>query len=162
CGALLRVEVVPIDRIFSAPATAGAAVPATGATTTTYDGPTTTTVTADPELERKIKTWRTIGITSYALALATSVAGYIGIFFVAKASSVAGKAPGTERQDAIARHKLGIGLLAGGFSVAAAFLVLGFVSNARVKKLRSSGNVSARFGPTLVRGGGGVSVGINF
>ncbi|MBC8071153.1 MAG: hypothetical protein IAG13_22700, partial [Deltaproteobacteria bacterium] len=32
CGALLRVEVVPIDRIFSAPATAGAAVPATGAT----------------------------------------------------------------------------------------------------------------------------------
>jgi hypothetical protein len=96
------------------------------------------------------------------MALATSIAGYIGIFFVAKASQVADKPPGSERQDAIARHQLGIGLLAGGFSVAFAFLVLGIVANGRVKKLRTSGNVSGRFAPTFVRGGGGVSVGINF
>jgi hypothetical protein len=167
CGALLRVEVVPIDRIFSAPTnnTTGVAPTGDGGTTTTTSTPTdnnTTTVTADPEADKKIKTWRTIGLTSYGLALGTSVAAYVGIFFLAKSKNVAMTDPGMEREQAIQRHKMGIGLIAGGFGAALAFLALGLASNAKVKKLQAGRRAKVQVGPAFVNRGGGVSFGVNF
>lgn len=164
CGALLRVEVVPIDRIFAANNTAPAGMPSTaGTTTTTVPSDTSvTTVTADPEYEKKVKTWRTLAVTGYSLALATSIAGYIGIFFLAKSKNVAMTDPGMERQDAIQRHKLAIGLLAGGFGGAVAFLALGLAANGKVKKLRAGQSAKIRVGPAFVKGGGGLSLGLEF
>lgn len=161
CGALLRVEVVPIDRIFAAGAT-NTTPTGTPTTTAPVTDNNVTTVTADPQLEQQIKTWKTIALTSYLLALTTSIAGYVGIAFLAKSKNVATTDPGMERQDAIKRHKMSIGLLAGGFGAAIVFLGLGLAANAKVKRLQSGRRAKVNVGPAFVRGGGGVSLGVTF
>lgn len=161
CGALLRVEVVPIDRFYAGPTTTPTGGGSTGTTDTPSNGPTTTTVTADPQLERKIKMWRGISIGSYVGALAGAGLLYGGIFVSGKAKKgIADTEPGTPRQDAIAKYKLGVGLLAGGAAAIAVFLALGLFATARSKKLAQSR--TAFIAPSYVRGGAGLTAGFRF
>ncbi len=164
CGALLRVEVVPIDRFYSGPtAPAGSSGGSAGTpdTTTTTGGPTTSTVSADSGLERKIKAWRSVSIGSYAGTVLGLGMLYGGVFVMTRAKKgVSATDPGTERQAAIAKYRLGIGLLAGGAGAATAFLVLAFFATSRVKKLQRSR--TAFVAPSLVEGGAGLTAAFRF
>lgn len=78
CGALLRVEVVPIDRFggttnVASAAAAPAPAPTTSSQTTPHDADPMAGV--DPNLEKKIRRWNITQITGYSVGLA----GLIGL-----------------------------------------------------------------------------------
>ncbi|MCA9656449.1 MAG: hypothetical protein H6712_23080 [Myxococcales bacterium] len=180
CGALLRVEVVPIDKIFgsstvvadggsgsttpynggssSYPSSSGTSTPDTS--TSDYDS------SWDPKMERRRKMWAALTITGYGLALGGMGALYAGAAIRGKANSALETnpppEPGDERQDAIRKAKLGEGLLIGSAVGASVGLVLAVVANAKLKQLNSQKKRSMAFGPTLVPNGAGMGARLSF
>lgn len=172
CGALLRVEVVPIDRIFGGGTHAASGSPSTSGYpshtgTSSSSQPTSTVPTqpsdpiADAEYARRRKLWAALTITGYGLALGGVGALYGGIAVRGKGKdSLAGTEPGTARQDALAKINLGTGLLIGGAAAASVGLVLAVFANARLK--RAKNRHGASLGPTMLPGGSGVAARVRF
>jgi hypothetical protein len=159
CGALLRVEVVPIDRIFGGTA----ATDTSGGTSPSSGGPSTDTSPelTDPEYAKKRKLWAALTGTGYALAIGGIGALYGGIAVRKKGSdALPDSTPGADRQDALGKVNLGNGLLIGGAVGASLGLVLAVFANAKLKSLKA--RQSASIGPSLYPGGGGVSAQVRF
>jgi hypothetical protein len=151
CGALLRVEVVPIERTVAAAHTSSSPAD-TGPTPPQHPGP------VDPALVRKAKTWQAVTLTGYAGML-----GSIGVMTYGLirrgGANVASTEPGTERQDAIRQVKVGEGLMWGGIAGTALFLGLVVVGNNRWVKARRelAGGTAHRVSPLIGPSTGGLS-----
>jgi len=175
CGALLRVEVVPIDRIFGG----GPAVADTGTSTvpTTSTGTPSTMGTTDTsggglpddEYVKRRKLWAALTITGYGLALGGLGGLYGGIYLQNNAETKLGELKdGTtnrleisdERQKQISRARIGTGLMIGSAAGAAVGLVLAVFANSRLKALKN--RQSAAIGPSLHPGGGGIAAQFKF
>jgi len=172
CGALLRVEVVPIDRIFGGDTVADGG--SGGGTTTS--GPTDTgsgftpsdtggsEALPDDQYSRRRKLWAGLVVTGYGLALGGLGALYGGIAIRKKGtdalSSEPAAAPGSARQDALRQVNLGTGLLIGAAAGATVGLVLGVFANAKLKSLKNKQGVA--IGPSFYPGGGGVAARVRF
>jgi len=169
CGALLRVEVVPIDRIFG-----GDTVADGGSGGTTTSDPTTNGTGTGPsdgggalpddQYTKRRKLWTALVVTGYGLALGGLGALYGGIAIRKKGndalSSEPAAAPGSARQDALRQVNLGTGLLIGAAAGASLGLVLAVFANTRLKKLKTQQGAS--IGPSLYPGGAGVAARIRF
>lgn len=164
CGALLRVEVVPIERIFGGTAVADGS----GGTSNTSGGTSDTGGTSDmggdpmpnDEYAKKRKLWGALTITGYGLALAGLGGIYGGIYIRNKGKEALPGAPGDARQEALGKVTTGTGVLIGSAAAAGLGLVLGAFANARSKSLRNKH--SASIGPSLYPGGGGVTTQVRF
>ncbi|MCX4242264.1 hypothetical protein [Paraliomyxa miuraensis] len=162
CGALLRVEVVPIDRIFgdggSTVASSGSGSPTSGGGSATPDtGPTM----PDDEYSKKRKLWGTLTATGYILALGGLGALYGGVYVRNKGKgTVAETDPGEARQKAISQINVGAGLLIGGAAAAGFGLALAVFANTRLKKLNQQR--SAFIGPSPMPNGAGVAARVRF
>lgn len=171
CGALLRVEVVPIDRIFTGTEVADGS----GGTTTTSDptvSPTGTGGTSDTggsalpddQYAKRRKLWTALVVTGYGLALGGLGALYGGIAIRKKGtdalSTEPAVAPGSARQDALRQVNLGTGLLIGAAAGATVGLVLAVFANAKLKQLKT--RQGAFIGPSLYPGGAGVAARVRF
>jgi hypothetical protein len=146
CGALLRVEVVPIDRVFGvsrqvAPDGSSTTVPAAPTAT-----PADTSIGVDPELDRKIRTWRTITFTSYGLAAAGAIGLVLGPVMIRKAETdlrglgmMSGNLPvgSAERRDLIRRGQVWEGVTIGAGVATGVFAILAIVGQARLKRLQA-------------------------
>jgi hypothetical protein len=164
CGALLRVEVVPIDRIFGGTAVAdgsgGGGAPASGGSSDVA-GSGTSEPLDDPEYARRRKLWAALTITGYGLALGGLGGLYAGIYIRKKGSdAIPGSTPGESRQDALRRVNTGTGVLIGSAAGATVGLVLAVFANARLKNLKTKHNAS--IGPSLLPGGSGIAAKLHF
>lgn len=181
CGALLRVEVVPLDRIFGGGTTVADSGTGTGTGTSTTptststgapsDTGTTTTGggLSDSEYARKRKLWAALTVTGYGLAVAGIGGLYAGIYLQNNAETklkaltddTTGRLEvGDERQKQLTRVRTGTGLLIGSAVGASVGLVLGVFANSRLKNLRSK--QAASIGPSFHPGGGGVAAQVKF
>lgn len=164
CGALLRVEVVPIDRIFGS-STVASGAGGSGVPRTTSGGKSTDRVVPvwDPKLERKRRLWGALTLTGYGLALAGVGGLYAGVTIRNKAKEALPESePGDPRQEQIGKAKLGTGLLIGSAVGASVGFVLAVFASAKLKSLNSQKKRSASIGPSLVPGGAGVAAEIRF
>jgi hypothetical protein len=136
CGALLRVEVVPIERIFgtSRPthATSGGA-PSSAADVAPQ---------ADPQLDRKIRNWKILTATSYVLAIAGVGGIYGGIALFTQGKNAAGQAEPGPRQEGFRRIRAGQGLLWGSVGAMVGFGVLAIFANKKVADLNQRKRLS--------------------
>jgi hypothetical protein len=167
CGALLRVEVVPIDRIFGgdtvADGSGGGGTPTSGGT-----GDPTSGGTSDPgeppmdsdELAKKRKLWGALTVTGYTLALGGLGGLYAGIYLRNKGKESLPGTPGDSRQAALSKVNTGTGVLIGSAVAASVGLVLGVFANARLKSLKA--RQGASLGPSLYPGGAGVAAQVRF
>jgi hypothetical protein len=176
CGALLRVEVVPIDRIFGGPTVAdtgsGSSSSGSGGTTTSSDVPTDTGTgepMPDDEYAKKRKLWTALTITGYGLTLGGLGGLYAGIYLQNNAETKLGELTdsttgrlevGDERQKQIARARTGTGVLIGSAVGMAVGLVLVVFASAKGKQLKN--RRSASIGPQWLPGGGGVAAEVHF
>jgi hypothetical protein len=154
CGALLRVEVVPIDRIFatSRPTTSGAEPQATTADIT----PTP----ADPRAHRKMNAWRAVTLVSY-LGVGGSVGMIYGGAIMRSNDEVAMTEPGSARQDALRKVRIGQGLMWGGVAGAVGFLALGIFANNRWVHYKRQ-QARTALAPVMLPAGGGLAWGGRF
>ncbi len=156
CGALLRVEVVPIDRVFVNPATPSPT--AGGSGSTTADNGTSTDV---DELKKKLALARGVTYGGYGgalLGIGVSVAGYV--VYTRNRTALQNEVDATEismdRDQNNSRAKLGAGLIWGGLGFAVVAGTVGILGNTRYKALQRQLRLSAA--PTLGPDGGGVVV----
>jgi hypothetical protein len=155
CGALLRVEVVPIDRVFVNPSTP---TPTAGGGST----PTDTSTSADmDELNKKLAIARGVtfgGLGGAAVGVGVSVAGYVLYTRnrTALESEVAAVEISPDREQFNSRAKLGAGLLWGGLGFAVVAGTVGGLANKRYKALQQQVRLGAA--PTLGPDGGGIVV----
>ncbi len=166
CGALLRVEVVPIDRIFGGPTTADGSG---GSTTSDGSSPTGLpsdggSALPDDEYSKKRKLWAGLTIAGYGLMLGGLGALYGGIAVRKKGSDALSTdpaaAPGSARQDALRQVSVGTGLLIGAAAGAGVGLVLAVFANAKLKSLKS--RQGASIGPSIYPGGAGIAAKVRF
>lgn len=173
CGALLRVEVVPIDRIFGGDTVADGGSGGTSNTATsdtgTYDsggGTSNPSDTggeplSDDQYAKRRKLWAGLVVTGYGLALGGLGALYGGIAIRKKGTdALPGSTPGESRQAALRQVNIGTGLLIGAAVGASVGLVLGVFANAKLKSLKSKQGLAV--GPSLYPGGGGVAAQVRF
>lgn len=169
CGALLRVEVVPIDRIFGGDTVADGGSgggTTTGPTTNDTGNGLTPTDTGgqplpDDQYSKRRKLWAGLVVTGYGLALGGLGALYGGIALRKKGSdALPGSTPGESRQDALRQVNIGTGLLIGAAVGASVGLVLGVFANAKLKNLKNKQGLAV--GPSLYPGGGGVAAQVRF
>jgi hypothetical protein len=161
CGALLRVEVVPIDRIFgvSRPATASAA---SGSPTTTIDtGPTSS---SDPRLDQKI---RNAQLVTYGGGYLGNIGGLtlFGVGYALYSSSKKkleaerdSDVVSPDRGSNITKARTGLGLIWGGVGLAGVgvgLAVFGSIRARNLKAQKSRAAVQPMFGPGVA--GVGVS-----
>lgn len=155
CGALLRVEVVPSDRVFvnpSTPSTASAA-----GSNATDDGSS-----ADvDELRKKLAVARAVTYGGYAgalLGLGVTAGGYVVYARNKKAleDEVNALEISPDRQQNASRAKLGAGLAWGGLGLAIIAGTVGVLGNTRYTALQRQLRLSAT--PTLGPDGGGLVV----
>lgn len=175
CGALLRVEVVPIDRIFggdtvadgsggstsdtgSDPYGTGGGTSNTGGDTGGDTGPAPL---PDDQYTKRRKLWAGLVVTGYGLALGGLGALYGGIAIRGKGNdALPASTPGESRQDALRQINTGTGLLIGAAVGASVGLVLGVFANAKLKSLKNRQGMAV--GPSLYPGGGGVAAQVRF
>ncbi|MEX1367330.1 MAG: hypothetical protein AB1Z98_29655 [Nannocystaceae bacterium] len=171
CGALLRVEVVPIDRIFGASTVVADSGSSNGSTSSSSPSSTTQPIDDfdtgwDPKMERRRKLWAGLTITGYGLALGGLGALYAGAVIRGRGNDALEAnpppAPGDDRQEAIGQVQLGQGLLIGSAIGASAGLVLAVFANAKLKQLNSQKRRSMAVGPTVLPGGAGVATQVRF
>ncbi len=171
CGALLRVEVVPIDSIFGASTVAN-----NGSTTTNSSNSSSSskgTSDVDPvdqeKWARRRKLWAALTITGYGLTLGGVGGLYAGIAIKNRAESKlgelatdnGGRLPVTdERQQAISRAQTGTGVLIGSIIGMSAGLVLAVFASAKLKQTKSYRGAS--IGPSLMPRGAGVAARVRF
>lgn len=150
CGALLRVEVVPIDRVFVNPST-----PTPGGTASVTDdsGPPVD----DDQLQKQLKTARSLTFIGYggaALGLGMAAGGYF-LFTRNKGrleeeSSPTAMVISPDREQYNSRARLGAGLGWGGLSLAVISGALGVFANSRYTTLQRKvrlGSVAPAVGP---------------
>ncbi len=153
CAALLRVEVVPIDRIFAQPVNNDG---------TNDDGPPV----VDEELQRKTKTARVLTYTGYGgfvLGATLATAGYV--LYTRGKNSLESESTATEispdRDKFRSRARTGAALGWSGLGLALASGALGLWANSRYRALRRQSrlqSVAPLWGPGLA----GVSLGGEF
>ncbi len=158
CGALLRVEVVPIDRIFNKPTTTAGTSGSSSSPSSSSSSPSTT-----PEdrvaASKKARAWNIIGISGYAVALLGTGAAVGGVTVRNRAkTAIPDSAPGDERQKQISNFKLGTGLLIGGIAGAGVGFVVGVLGLAKAKSAKRTASVAPVFGPGMA----GANVNVRF
>lgn len=148
CGALLRVEVVPIDEpIFGpkAPLAAGG----TGTGSGPSDSPARTNEDRLASV-RSARTWQMIGLSGYVVSLVGLGAVVGGLALRKKAeTAIPTTAPGDPRKKQLSNYKVGTGLLIGGASAAVIGLIVGPLGLAKAKKASRGASVSPAFGPSM-------------
>lgn len=154
CGALLRVEVVPIDRVFVNPSTPSTATTAGGSSGGSDTGPTDL-----DELQKKIAVARGVSFAGYggaALGLGATIGGYV--LYARAKSSLEAETSATEispdRESLNSRAKLGVGLIWGGLGFAVVAGTIGVLAGTRHKALQQQLRLSAA--PALGPDGGGL------
>ena len=154
CGALLRVEVVPIDRVFVNPST-----PGTVATSTSAEGSSGPADTDLDELQKKIAVARGVTCAGYggaAVGLGVTIGGYV----LYSRGKTALEAEGTaseispDREADNRRAKLGVGLMWGGLGFAVVAGTIGVLANTRYTALQRQVRLSAA--PAVGPDGGGL------
>lgn len=152
CGALLRVEVIPIDRIFesSKPVMTG-----TGG----GGGPVDAGPPPDPNLDRKLRRWTVLYGFSY-LALLGSIGGiYAGAFTFKSGKDKLKETKDDEtrlddRDKYFRRQQIGLGVLYGSIGLLVGGGVLLYFSARKVRDLKKQKR--AAIAPTFGPGGGGL------
>lgn len=161
CGALLRVEVVPIDRIFGGPTTTasnGGGSSSSGSSSSSPD--TGTPIGADPELDKKIRN-ATLLMSSGYLGLLGGLAmlGVGARMYSSNKSELAAEVGQSEvsadRQSNIRNANIGVTLTYVGAGVSVLGAGLAMWGLARTKKLKSQGMAMS---PLLGPGMAGVGV----
>ena len=158
CGALLRVEVVPIDRIFEPPPNSGTST----AAASSPNAPADTGPAPDPMLDKKIKTNRVMLITGYGAFLVgagLAAGGYV--LWTRSKTSLMNEPEGAvspDRPDNKSKFQAGVGLAWGGMAVAVGGLVLALYASARAKQLSRQKALRARVGPAVGPGMTGLSL----
>jgi len=160
CGALLRVEVVPIDRIFASkttPTSSGTS----GTSTSGTSGTDNSTPIDSSKTAKKARMWNIIGLSGYAVALAGLGVMSGGLVVRQRGSSTLGEMPqpGEDKQAAIRNVQLGNGLLWGGIGATAAGFVLGVIGLGRAKAIKRQG---VTFNPAIGPGMAGASLRMDF
>ena len=153
CGALIRVEVVPID--FPQPTTTSSSGTVTNLTeTNAIAGENMTT----GELDRRIKTMAFVALSSYAIATAGVLTFVFGLRINSGYSSEAtdiGMAGSDERLKYISRYKTSLGMVYGGIGGAVIGIAAGLGSTIHINKLRNERSTRlAGFGISPLPGGG--------
>ncbi len=156
CGALLRVEVVPIDRIFAQ------STPMTPTPTTSTSTPTDTVASTDPALDRKIRTGSILLISGYSgflVGLGLASAGYV---MWTRNKGRLGSASMTEvepdRQKWITNARTGSILGWTGVGLSIAGIALALWATGRVTKLRQQKAMRAMVEPWGAPGLAGLGV----
>ncbi len=147
CGALLRVEVVPIDRVFVSPSTT--------ASSTTDAEPEVD----DPKLQRQLKTARALTIGGYGGFLVGASMATVGYFMFARnksklESEATSPDISADRGQFNARARTGAGLGWGGLGLALVGGAVGIFANSRYSTLQRKVRLSAV--PSAGRDGAGV------
>jgi hypothetical protein len=150
CGALLRVEVVPIERIFGTSRPTHAA--SGGAPSSTAD--VAPAPPADPQLDRKIRNWKILTATGYVLAIAGLGGLYGGIALLSQGKKGAEQAEPGQRQESFRKIRAGQGLLWGSVGAMVGFGVLAIFANKKVADLKQSKRLSLV--PAAGEDGGGL------
>lgn len=150
CGALLRVEVVPIEHTLASRPTSGTSQPA--------DQPPP--VPMDPELERKIRSYKILTGVGYGLTLGMVATLYGGVYLQknaeTKLESTKTESPvPSDREKQIARVKAGQGLLWGSVAGMAVFAGMALFANKRLATLRKQAVAAT---PTVLPAGAGLSL----
>jgi len=154
CGALLRVEVVPIDRVFVNPSTPAAA---SGGSS----NPTDTAPSADTtELQKKLAVARGVTFGGYGgalVGLGAAAGGYV--LYSRNRSALEGETSSStisgDRETNNSRAKLGAGLLWGGLGFAVVAGTVGVLANTRYTALQRQLRLTA-IAPTVGPEGGGL------
>ena len=155
CGALLRVEVVPIDRVF---VSGGDPTPSTTDTTTpTDDG--VETMGAD-ELQKKLARARALTFIGYGGAAVGAIAASAGYVLYSRnktnlENEVGASTISADRSQFNSRARLGAGLGWGGLGFAVVSGALSLVANARYKTLQNKVRLSG-VSPSVASDGAGV------
>ncbi|MBL4689389.1 MAG: hypothetical protein JKY37_32670 [Nannocystaceae bacterium] len=147
CGALLRVEVVPIDEPIFGPKT-----PLATGGTGTGTGPNDAGRTNEDRLAsvKSARTWQLIGLSGYVVSLVGLGAAVGGVALRKKAeTAIPTTDPGDPRQKQLSNYKVGAGLFIGGVSAAGIGFIVGALGLARAKKAKRGASVSPAFGPRM-------------
>ena len=135
CGALLRVEVVPVDRIFASP------------TPTTPATPTDTAPAATPELDRKIRNAERLrnfgflgllGVTGFTVGPALYLRGNAGL-----KEEVGMDMVSPDRQRNLTLARAGIGMMAAGAGLLVVGVVMIVVGSRRARSLKAQRGMQA-------------------
>lgn len=137
CGALLQVEVVPIDRPEVAATTSSSTIGQL-TDTTSVKGENLTTDT----LDRRIKVATIAALSGYAVGAAGVVVGLLGVrknssYSEDATSTTFGPAGSDERAKYISGYNLSLGMLYGGIGGAVLGFGVGLFASIRGKKLRN-------------------------
>lgn len=155
CAALLRVEVVPIDRIFSSPASTTAS---NGSSGSADNGPD---VVVDPDYEKKLRNAKILTYTGYIGALGgLGVLGVGARMFSSNRDSLSAEVGNDtvspDRQSNISGARTGLTLTYVGAGVAAAGLGMAIWGGIRTKNLKARHAMA--FGPAWLPGMAGFTV----
>lgn len=165
CGALLRVEVVPIDRIFgtSRQVTAAGTPTSNGTTPVSTQTGADTQPAWDPQVDKKVRTWRLLTLTGY-LGVLAGIGTLTGGLLLRARNKPETEEPGEARQDAIQGVKVGSALLWSGVAASAAFGVLVIIANKRWIENRNKQTSQQQragvdaVGPVWTSSGGGLGI----
>lgn len=152
CGALLRVEVVPIDRVFANPTTTA------GSSTSTTDDPV---ATADQEqLKRQLATARGLTFAGYGAAALGAVMAASGYVLYTRnkrnlENETSALTISPDRGQFHSRARLGAGLGWGGVGLVVVGGALGVFANSRYSTLQRKIRLSG-IGPSVTADGGGL------
>jgi len=151
CGALLRVEVVPVDDIFGKrtppKVTAGAASIPMGAPERTP--------AERAESTKKARTWTLVGVAGYSIALAGMGASLGGYLLRARgATNIPTSEAGGDRASEITKYRTGTGLVYGGLGAMVGGFVLAVIATKKAKDAKRMGaSVTPVLGPRMAGAG---------
>ena len=155
CAALLRVEVVPIDRIFSSPATSTAS---NGSSGTTDSGPDRV---VDPEYEKKLRNAKLLTYGGYIGALGGLTAMGLGARMYssnrdALQAEVGNDEVSADRQSNISSAQTGLIVTYVGAGLSVAGLAMAIFGGIRTKNLKAKHAMAVS--PTMAPGMAGLSL----
>lgn len=150
CGALLRVEVVPLDEpSFGPTSPTSTATVSSGSTRPVDKGPT-----YDPRYDKKVTRARIAGAVGYGSMALGGVSLAVGwVLFTRAKAALEGEKNTDEVSDDrgsnIARYRAGLGLIVGGSALAAAGAVLSIWGSRRLSNLRMGRTARIDFAPMI-------------
>jgi hypothetical protein len=159
CGALLRVEVVPVDRMFAGAAAATSSSDPRPASSATGSDQDPRAAPVDPEIDKKLRVAKALTYTGYIGALGGL--GLLGGGFAVYNSNKkkleaeqTGDTVSSDRQSNISKARTGLALLYAGLGVTVVgtgLLVYGSIRsrNLQAQKAASRAHVQPLFGPGL-------------
>ena len=152
CGALLRIEVVPLEEpSFNPTSTASTTSESSGSSSSrpVDEGPT-----FDPRYDKKITRARIAGAVGYGSMALGGVSLAVGwVLFTRAKSALEGEKNTDEvsddRSSNIARYRAGLGLVVGGSALAVAGAILTIWGNQRLSNLRRGRSARIDFAPMI-------------